>query len=197
MTCGDCVVLERGHKGAKRATSGRRSGDPLRPEPEAGQERDKEDMGRSSPGMGHQWDKRDMDGARGITSARRREWPAEGWRCERVDPLKIGFDVWSLGLADPQTGYRNPVEGICRIEAKGRTRGESIRLTTNEWYKAAQLGDTYWLYVVWGPLDNPNPEPLRVRNPVKRLDYAKQEVVAAPYFDVPAQAVELIARGKT
>ena len=72
-----------------------------------------------------------------------------GWETERVGHLKIGFDVRSLGPADPQTGYRDPMEGIRRIEVKGRTRGYSIRLTTNEWYKATQLGDSYWLYVVW------------------------------------------------
>src|SRR5262249_14396213 len=85
---------------------------------------------------------------------------AGGWECERVGHLKIGFDVRSMGPADPQTGYRDPVEGIRRIEVKGRTRGHPIRLTTNEWYKAAQLGDSYWLYVVWNPLNNLDPEPL-------------------------------------
>ena len=114
---------------------------------------------------------------------------ARGWECERVGHLKIGFDVRSLGPADPQTGYRDPVDGIRRIEAKGRTRGQPIRLTTNEWYKAAQLGDTYWLYVVWDPLGKPGPTPLRIRNPVKHLDHAKREVVAARYFDIPAEAI--------
>jgi hypothetical protein len=60
--------------------------------------------------------------------------------------LNIGFDVRSLGPADSRTGFRDPVEGIRRIEVKGRTRGHPIRLTTNEWYKAARLGDSYWLY---------------------------------------------------
>jgi hypothetical protein len=119
---------------------------------------------------------------------------ARGWECERVGHLKIGFDLRSLGPADPQTGYRDPVEGIRRIEVKGRARGQVIRLTTNEWYKAAHLGDSYWLYVVWDPLENPNAEPLRVRNPVKHLDHAKREVVAARYFDIPAEAVEQAAR---
>ncbi len=113
-----------------------------------------------------------------------------GWECERVGHLKIGFDVRSLGPADPQTGYRDPVTSIRRIEVKGRSRGQAIRLTTNEWYKAAQLGDTYWLYVVWDPLDKPNPEPLRIQNPVKYLDHAKREVVAARYYDIPAETVE-------
>lgn len=105
-----------------------------------------------------------------------------GWECQRVGPFKLGFDVRSLGPADTQTGYRDPVQGIRRIEVKGRTRGFPIRLTTNEWYKAAQLGDTYWLYVVWDPLGKPDPEPLRIQNPVKHLDHAKREVVAARYY---------------
>jgi hypothetical protein len=119
---------------------------------------------------------------------------ARGWECERVGHLKIGFDVRSLGPADPQTGYRDPVESIRRIEVKGRTRGHPIRLTTNEWYKAAQLGDSYWLYVVWDPLNNPDPEPLIIRNPVKHLDHAKREVIAARHYDIPAQAIEAAAK---
>lgn len=119
---------------------------------------------------------------------------ARGWRCERVGHFKIGFDVRSLGPADPQTGYRDPVEGLRRIEVKGRTRGQAIRMTTNEWYKAAQLGDSYWLYVVWDPLGKPDPEPVRIQNPVKHLDHAKREVLAARYFDIPAAAIEAAAR---
>jgi hypothetical protein len=118
---------------------------------------------------------------------------ARGFECERVGHLKIGFDIRSLGPADPQTGYRDPVAGIRRIEVKGRQRGEPIRLTTNEWYKATQLGDSYWLYVIWNPLDNPNPEPLRIQNPAKHLDHAKREVVAARYYDIPADAIQVAA----
>ena len=119
---------------------------------------------------------------------------ARGWECERVGHLKIGFDIRSIGPADPQTGYRDPVSGLRRIEVKGRMRGQPIRLTTNEWYKAAQLGDSYWLYVVWDPLDGPSPDPLRIQNPVKHLDHAKKEVVAARYYDIPAEAVEQAAK---
>jgi Helicase conserved C-terminal domain/Domain of unknown function (DUF3883) len=118
---------------------------------------------------------------------------ARGWDCERVGHLKIGFDVRSLGPADSQTGYRDPVEGIRRIEIKGRTRGQPIRLTTNEWYKAQQLGESYWLYVVWDPLGKPDLEPLRIRNPAKHLDHAKREVVAQRFFDIPAIAIEQVA----
>jgi superfamily II DNA or RNA helicase len=118
---------------------------------------------------------------------------ARGFECERVGHLKIGFDVRSLGPADPQTGYRDPVHGIRRIEVKGRRRGEPIRLTTNEWYKATQLGDSYWLYVVWDSLNSPDPEPLRIQNPAKHLDHAKREVVAARYYDIAADAIEQAA----
>ncbi len=118
---------------------------------------------------------------------------AQGRECERVGHEKIGFDIRSLAAPDAQTGQRDPVSGVRRIEVKGRQRGRTIRLTTNEWYKAQQLGDTYWLYVVWDPLDSLDPVPLMVRNPAKRLDHAKQEVVAARYYDFAAEAVESAA----
>ena len=114
--------------------------------------------------------------------------------CERVGHLKIGFDIRSLAAPDPQTGYRDPIDGVRRIEVKGRRAGRPVRLTTNEWYKAQQLGDTYWLYVVWDPLENPDAVPVMVRNPARHLDYAKKEVVAARYYDVPASAVEQAAQ---
>ena len=118
----------------------------------------------------------------------------QGRECERIGHLKIGFDIRSLAPPDPQTGYRDPVTGVRRIEVKGRKQGRPVRLTTNEWYKAQQLGDTYWLYVVWDPLDNPDPVPLMVKNPAKHLDYAKKEIVAARYYDLPANAVEQAAQ---
>ena len=121
---------------------------------------------------------------------------ARGWECEKVGHLKIGFDIRSLGPASPQTGYRDPVHGVRRIEVKGRKRGQTIRLTTNEWYKAQQLGDSYWLYVVWDSLNNPDPNPLIIQNPAKHLDHAKREVVAARYFDLPGDAIEIVAKSQ-
>lgn len=126
---------------------------------------------------------------------------SRGWECTRVGHEKIGFDIRSMGPPNPQTGYRDPVSGIRRIEVKGRQRGQTIRLTTNEWYNAVQLGDTYWLYVVWDPLGQPAPgearqagkpdaTPLIIQNRAKHLDHAKREVVAARFFDIPAAAVE-------
>jgi len=112
-----------------------------------------------------------------------------GWECERVGHLKIGFDIRSQGPADPQTGYRDPVTGIRRIEVKGRKRGQPIRLTWNEWNKAQQLGDSYWLYVVWNPLENPDPTPMMIQNPAKHLEHAAKSVETARYYDIPAEAV--------
>lgn len=112
-----------------------------------------------------------------------------GRECERVGHQKIGFDIRSLATPEPETGYRDPVRGIRRIEVKGRKCGQPICLTPNEWFKAVQLGDTYWLYVVWDPLDNPDTEPVRFQNPAKALDYAKREVVTARVFEIPAEAI--------
>ena len=119
---------------------------------------------------------------------------ARGWVCERVGHLKIGFDVRSLGPADPQTGYRDPTVDIRRIEVKGRMRGQPIRLTTNEWYKAQHLGQTYWLYVVWDPLESGH-ELVRIQNPAQKLDHAKRERVVARRFEIPADAVHALGQG--
>jgi hypothetical protein len=68
-----------------------------------------------------------------------------------------------------------------------------VRLTTNEWYKAQQLAETYWLYVVWEPLSR-TPELVRIQNPAVRLDHAKQEIVAARFFEIAAEAVVSAAK---
>ncbi len=119
---------------------------------------------------------------------------AEGRSCQRVGHLKIGFDVRSLEKPDPQTGYRDPVTGVRRIEVKGRQKGRPVRLTTNEWHKANQMGETYWLYVVWDPTGNPDAVPDRVQNPAKHLGGDVQEFVAARHYDIPANAIERAAR---
>src|SRR5579875_1297959 len=103
-------------------------------------------------------------------------------RIERVGHLKLGFDVRAHRIADEATGEVL----VKRIEVKGRVRGQPVRLTTNEWYKAQQLAETYWLYVVWDPL-GPAPELARIQNPAVRLDHAKREIVAARFFEIPAE----------
>ncbi|MEW6380411.1 MAG: helicase-related protein [bacterium] len=116
---------------------------------------------------------------------------AEGFpqdRIERVGHLKLGFDIRAHKIADEATGE----VFVKRVEVKGRLRGQPIRLTTNEWYKAQQLAETYWLYVVWGPLGD-SPELVRIHNPVAKLDHAKREIVAARFYEIPADAVNQAA----
>ncbi len=112
---------------------------------------------------------------------------AEGFpqdRIERVGHLKLGFDIRAHRIADEATGE----VFVKRVEVKGRLRGQPVRLTTNEWYKAQQLAETYWLYVVWDPLGN-SPELVRIHNPVAKLDHAKREVAAARFYEISAEAV--------
>jgi hypothetical protein len=85
---------------------------------------------------------------------------------------------------DPSTGDVD----VKRIEVKGRMRGQPVRLTTNEWYKAQQLAETYWLYVVWDPLGK-SPEVVRIHDPAAKLDHAKREILAARFFEIPAEAI--------
>jgi len=44
--------------------------------------------------------------------------------------------------------------------------------------------------VVWNPLDNPDRQPVMIQNPAKHLDHAKREIIAARYYDIPAEAIE-------
>jgi hypothetical protein len=111
-------------------------------------------------------------------------------RIERVGHLKLGFDIRAHRIADEATGEII----VKRIEVKGRLRGQPVRLTVNEWYKAQQLAETYWLYVVWDPL-NESPELIRVQNPAVKLDHAKREIVTGRFFEIPAEALQQAARG--
>jgi len=116
---------------------------------------------------------------------------AEGFpqdRIERVGHLKLGFDIRAHKITDEATGE----VFVKRVEVKGRLRGQPVRLTTNEWYKAAQLAETYWLYVVWDPLGD-SPELVRIHNPVAKLDHAKREIVAARFYEISADAVQQAA----
>jgi hypothetical protein len=97
-------------------------------------------------------------------------------------------EITGSKIADEATGE----VFVKRIEVKGRLRGQPVRLTTNEWYKAQQLAETNWLYVVWGTLGD-SPELVRIHNPVAKLDHAKREIVAARFYEIPADAVQKAA----
>ncbi|NUO19884.1 DUF3883 domain-containing protein [bacterium] len=112
---------------------------------------------------------------------------AEGFpedRIQRVGHLKLGFDIRAHRIKDAETGEVD----VRRIEVKGRVKGQPVRLTTNEWYKAQQLGDTYWLSVVWNPT-SAKPEHVAIKNPGVVLDHAKREIMAARFYEISADAI--------
>ena len=57
----------------------------------------------------------------------------------------------------------------CRaIEVKGRAGVGDIELTENEWSRACNERERYWLYVVYN-CGTPNPRLLRVNDPFRKL----------------------------
>ncbi len=54
------------------------------------------------------------------------------------------------------------------IEVKGRARTGSVEMQENEWARACNLRDRYWLYVVFD-CATPNPRLVRVRDPFAKL----------------------------
>jgi superfamily II DNA or RNA helicase len=113
-----------------------------------------------------------------------------GWEPYDVSNLHdcCGFDIRSLGPADPATGQR-PVR---RIEVKGRRHGQPVRMTTNEWLKARQLAESYYLYVVWEP-KSAGATPCIVPDPGHILEHVAREVRAISHMEVSAEAIERAA----
>jgi hypothetical protein len=64
-----------------------------------------------------------------------------------------------------------------------------VSLTANEWRKALQLGDSYWLYVVWG-CQTPNPELLRIPNPTQVLARDVKEIQQVTRYLVEGEALQ-------
>jgi hypothetical protein len=95
-----------------------------------------------------------------------------------------GFDLRSV--APPNAAG---VSVVRRIEVKGRAAevGE-VHLTPNEWRKAERLGDTYWLYVVWG-CKTGAPRLKMIQNPHELLGGAAQRIEAVQGFRLPAEAL--------
>jgi hypothetical protein len=117
------------------------------------------------------------DGAVGISAGMRRNDEVEeaamkfaidyevgrGWAVEDVHAEGRGYDLLSRG-PDSEVRY---------IEVKGRAAAGAVELSANEWLKAEQLGQDYWLYIVTGAVQSPSLH--RVQDPFHRL--AEQDVV--------------------
>lgn len=69
-----------------------------------------------------------------------------------------GFDLLSIR---PNKEERD-------IEVKGRARVGDIEISENEWAKACNLRDQYWLYVVYDCASS-NPRLIRIQDPFRRL----------------------------
>ena len=68
-----------------------------------------------------------------------------------------GFDLWSIRPAAKRS-----------IEIKGRAGVGEVEVSANEWAKACNLRDSYWLYVVYDCATS-NPRLVRVQDPFGRL----------------------------
>jgi hypothetical protein len=74
-----------------------------------------------------------------------------------------GFDLRSMRPASAH----GPAEDRA-IEVKGRAGSGGIEISENEWAKACNLRDRYWLYAVFD-CATPRPRLLKVRDPFGRL----------------------------
>ena len=90
-----------------------------------------------------------------------------------------GFDLLSVTAA----GRRRA------IEVKGRARAGDIELSDNEWAKACNLRDGYWLYAVYD-CATPRPRLVRVRDPFGKLLVRTRELSA---HSISAAAVQAAA----
>ena len=83
---------------------------------------------------------------------------------------------------------------VRRIEVKGRAQlYQQVSLTVNEWRKAQQLGDSYWLYVVWG-CQTESPQLLMIQNPAKALAGDAKEIKQVTRYIVAAEALQQCVR---
>ena len=78
-----------------------------------------------------------------------------------------GFDLLSIRAAG---------ERRC-IEVKGRAGSGSVEVSDNEWAKACNLRNEYWLYVVYD-CATPRPRLLRVQDPFAKLLVASRKLLA-------------------
>lgn len=73
-------------------------------------------------------------------------------------PENPGFDLLSIRPGNEQRS----------IEVKGRASGGDVEVTANEWARACNMGDRYWLYVVYD-CAAPLPHLVRVQDPFTNL----------------------------
>ncbi|AXI24737.1 helicase [Methanofervidicoccus sp. A16] len=97
----------------------------------------------------------------------------EGRKPEDVSRDNLGYDIRSVGK-DGEVRY---------IEVKGRVGEGDVALTYNEWLKAKELGDRYYLYVVSNAPTDPTlyiiRDPAKKIEPVKKVEISTKMIVPA------------------
>lgn len=117
-----------------------------------------------------------------------------GWTPEDVSNLRdgSGFDIRSVGPMNDDT----QISPVRRIEVKGRAAvGQAVSLTKNEWQKAKQLGDSYWLYVVWG-CNTGNPKLITIQDPSRNLGNDVKEVKQVTRYVIDGEALQKSAKSQ-
>jgi superfamily II DNA or RNA helicase len=98
-----------------------------------------------------------------------------GWEVTDVSEAKHGgFDLRSIKIDE-----EGKITDVRYIEVKARARTGEIRLSANEWKKARQLKDEYWLYVVTDA-GTEQPQLQRIQDPAGKLEQEK-DIYATGY----------------
>jgi hypothetical protein len=83
-------------------------------------------------------------------------------------PDNPGFDLLSIRSSAAKATADKPGKEIRCIEVKGRAMTGDIEVSANEWAKACNMRQDYWLYAVYN-CATPNPRLARVQDPFANL----------------------------
>jgi hypothetical protein len=104
---------------------------------------------------------------------------ARGWQVDDVHAEDRGYDLASYG----------PEGQVRYVEVKGRAGVGAVEVSENEWLKAEQLEEDYWLYVVTNALTAP--ALYIVRDPAHRLP--REEIVPQVRYRVTREGWHRVA----
>ncbi len=104
---------------------------------------------------------------------------ARGWRVDDVHKEDLGYDLIGHG----------PEGQIRYIEVKGRAGVGAVEISANEWLKAEQLKEDYWLYIVTDAIKAP--ALYVVQDPAHRLP--REEVIPQVRYRVRQQGWHRVA----
>ena len=129
----------------------------------------------SGTDRGYDVDHRDEIEAVGMRVATEYE-EAHGWQVEDVSEKDHGgFDLRSMRFSEED----GSLEATRYIEVKARAQSGNVRITSNEWKRARQFGEEYWLYIVTQATTE-DPKLTRIQNPAARFEEG-QDIRATGY----------------